>query len=249
MKALVLDFDGVLCQSARETFVVGLATYLALEPRSRLARAERTALYDEFVGAMPLGNRAEDFGVVLAALDRRAALPDQDAYDAFHRSVGAAWLRAFHARFYEERAALAARDPSGWLAMNPPYAPFLALLRRRAGAVPYAIATAKDRPSVDRLLSAWGAADLFEPALVLDKEVAVSKRAHLEALARHLDLPYAELTFVDDKVNHLDDVAGLGVRCALAAWGYNGPREHALARARGYRVCTLEDADTQLFAG
>jgi hypothetical protein len=37
------------------------------------------------------------------------------------------------------------------------------------------------------------------------------------------------------------------VRCALSAWGYNGPREHALARAHGHRVCTLDDFETQLF--
>jgi hypothetical protein len=42
-------------------------------------------------------------------------------------------------------------------------------------------------------------------------------------------------------------VAGLGVRCALAAWGYNGEREIELARQRGYRVCTLENAEQQLF--
>jgi hypothetical protein len=42
-------------------------------------------------------------------------------------------------------------------------------------------------------------------------------------------------------------VAGLGVRCALAAWGYNGPREHRLARAHGHLVCTLERVEAQLF--
>lgn len=248
MKALVLDFDGVLCESGRETFAVGLASYLALEPGSRLRTAPRDALYAGFVAGMPLGNRAEDFGALLAALERGVALPDQAAYDAHRRALDPAWLRAFHARFYEERAALAERDPSGWLALNPPYAPFLALLRRRAGPVRYAIATAKDHASVERLLAAWGARDLFDPAFVLDKETGVSKRAHLETLAARLALPFAALTFVDDKVNHLDDVGGLGVRGALAAWGYNGPREHALARARGHLVCTLEDAEAQLFA-
>jgi len=248
VKALVLDFDGVLCASGAETFAVGLATYLALEARSPLAGADRAALEAGFLAAMPLGNRAEDFGVVLAALEGGIPLTDQPAYDAFRASMDPAWLRAFHARFYRERAALARRDPSGWIALNPPYASFLALLRRRAGSVRFAIASAKDHASVERLLAAWGVRDLFEPALVLDKEAGVSKRAHLETLAERLALPFAALTFVDDKVNHLDDVAGLGVRGALAAWGYNGPRERALARAHGHLVCTLEDAETQLFA-
>ena len=58
---------------------------------------------------------------------------------------------------------------------------------------------------------------------------------------------FADLVFVDDKVNHLDSVAALGVRCALAAWGYNGPREQLLARSRGYDVLTLDDAESRLF--
>jgi len=58
---------------------------------------------------------------------------------------------------------------------------------------------------------------------------------------------YPELTFVDDKVNHLDSVASLGVRCALAAWGYNGRREHELAAEHGYLVCDLDNVEEKLF--
>ena len=53
--------------------------------------------------------------------------------------------------------------------------------------------------------------------------------------------------FIDDKVNHLDAVAELGVRCGLAAWGYNGAREAQLAHSRGYLVCSLEEIEAQLF--
>jgi hypothetical protein len=97
------------------------------------------------------------------------------------------------------------------------------------------------------LLVDYGIADLFPDELVLDKETGITKAAHLEHLHRTLGLPFSELTFIDDKVSHLDAVARLGVRCALAAWGYNGPREHRLARERGYLVCSLEDAEARLF--
>jgi hypothetical protein len=55
------------------------------------------------------------------------------------------------------------------------------------------------------------------------------------------------VTFVDDKVNHLDDVAPLGVRCVLAAWGYNGDRERREAERAGYRVCGLDQVEAALF--
>jgi phosphoglycolate phosphatase-like HAD superfamily hydrolase len=246
VKLLALDFDGVISDSARECFVVALRTYRELRPASTLR--EEPGLQAAFVENMPLGNRAEDFGVVLRALDEGAPLPDQAAYDTFRDDLDPAWLRSFHQRFYRVRRELAERDRAGWLALMAPYPELLAVLRRRAGDAALAIATAKDRRSVRLLLEAWGAADLFPEDRVLDKETGVSKVAHLEHLQKRLDLPWAEISFVDDKVNHLDAVAGLGVRCGLASWGYNGPREEVQARERGYLVLTLEDVEAKLYA-
>ncbi|MGH0036275.1 MAG: HAD family hydrolase [Myxococcota bacterium] len=262
MDVLALDFDGVISDSAPESFAVALDTYLELEPGSRLsedreaiasgddwslASIQAHGLYVAFVEAMPLGNRAEDFGVVLRALDRACPLPDQAAYDAFRATLASAWLARFHRSFYRRRAAFAERDPDGWRSLLAPYPAFSRLLRKRRDAAILAIATAKDRPSVERLLVDYGLADLFAPERVLDKETGVSKRSHLQELAARLEVDFPQITFVDDKVNHLDDVASLGVRCALAAWGYNGPREHRLARRRGYLVCDLEEAESSLF--
>jgi phosphoglycolate phosphatase-like HAD superfamily hydrolase len=247
MKALVLDFDGVVSDSARECFLVARRAYLDLLPGSALADAEEEPLFATFRELMPLGNRAEDYGTALAAAESGVVLPDQAAYDAFRSGRDAAWLERYHARFYEVREALREEDPERWLGLMRPYGPFLELLRRRAGEVDYAIATSKDRGSVSALLLAYGIADLFPEDRVLDKEAGPRKSVHLERLRRDLGRKADELTFLDDKVNHLDTVAPLGVRCALAAWGYNGPREHELARERGYLVCTLEEADAQLF--
>jgi phosphoglycolate phosphatase-like HAD superfamily hydrolase len=247
VKLLALDFDGVISDSAREAFAVARRTHLELRPHSTLESVDEARLYAAFLALVPLGNRAEDYGTALAAIEAGVDLPDQEAYDRFRAAQDPAWLDAFHARFYEVRDALSEADREGWLATLCPYPRFVALLRRRAGDCEYAIATSKDRRSVGILLAHYGIADLFAPELVLDKEAGVSKAAHLRELARARGLGLPEITFVDDKVNHLDHVAPLGVRCALAAWGYNGPREHRLARARGYLVCTLDDAEAQLF--
>lgn len=262
MQLLALDFDGVICDSAAETFLVGLRTYLALQPESRFCecrellvpetpapqRIRSDEIYRAFVELMPLGNRAEDFGVVFAALDTGAALPDQASYDSFCAGLAVDWLDRFHERFYRERTALAERDPEGWHALMGPYPELLALLRRRSGDAQLAIATAKDRRSVRSLLARYGAADLFLDERVLDKEAGVSKREHLAALSARSGFAFPEITFVDDKLNHLQVAAGLGVRCALATWGYNSVREAATARERGFLVCTLQDFDAQIFS-
>ncbi len=247
MKVLVLDFDGVIFDSAREAFRVALDTYTEMTSGSRLPALEKEGLYARFLEIMPLGNRAEDYAVALLALEAERELADQAAYDDFKAKQAAPWLRDFHKRFYRIRHTFAADDPEAWRALLRPYAAFVDVLRRRAGQATFAIATAKDRASVRKLLRSYGIDDLFAGDLVLDKETGVSKAAHLAHLHDRLGADYGEMTFVDDKVNHLDSVAPLGVRCVLAAWGYNGEREHHLARARGYRVCGLDDVEASLF--
>ena len=247
MKVLVLDFDGVISDSVRESFAVALGSYLSLRPESGLAARDRDGLYREFLELMPLGNRAEDYGTTMIALDSGHPLPDQETYDSFRKEQDAQWLHGYHQRFYEFRTEMARTDPVGWRNLMSPYEPFLRVLRRRAGEARYAIATAKDRASVEVLLPAYGIDDLFSPGLILDKEAGEKKTAHLRRLRETLGVDYSAMTFVDDKVNHLDAVAPLGVRCALAAWGYNGRREHELAADREYLVCRLEDVEQQLF--
>jgi phosphoglycolate phosphatase-like HAD superfamily hydrolase len=249
VKLLALDFDGVICDSAGEAFRVTVETFTGEFPEYVLPpdAAQQRGLYARFLEAMPLGNRAEDYAVLLAAIVSGVPLPDQAAYDAFRASLAPERLRAFHKRFYRVRAAWAERDPSGWLAQMAPYPGFCALLRRRAGDVRLGIATAKDRGSVRKLLASYGIADLFPDGFVLDKEAGEKKRDHVTKLAEQAGIAPAEVTFVDDKVNHLEDVAALGARCVLATWGYNGVRERRIAEAHGFLVCGLDDFERRVF--
>jgi phosphoglycolate phosphatase-like HAD superfamily hydrolase len=262
VNVLTLDFDGVLFNTAREAAVVALRVYLEMRPDSRLrpqAEQIELALSDpardvlddplvaSFVALMPMGNRAEDFGVALSAIDGRITIDDQTAYDAFYATHSEKWRHAFHARLYEVRGAFASSNEAAWLRLQPPYPTIVEVLRRRAKEVTLALATAKDRLSVRRLLAHHGLADLFAEDLVLDKEAGLAKTAHLELIRARTGTAFPDITFVDDKVNHLQSVAPLGVRCVLAKWGYNGERERSLARTLGFAVCSADALDAFLF--
>jgi phosphoglycolate phosphatase-like HAD superfamily hydrolase len=264
LKLLALDFDGVISDSAPESFVVALRTWAEMRPDSQQrhprsllsgpvapdpAEIPRDPLYRDFLAMMPLGNRAEDYGVELLALEGGLVLTDQASYDAFKAEVDPVWLRAFHKRFYGVRTAMAEADRPAWNRLMAPYPGIPELLRRRAGDLVLAIATSKDRASVAKLLASYGIDDLFPPGFVLDKEAGASKRAHFERLHGSTRLSYQEMLFIDDKVNHLDSVAALGVRCGLAGWGYNSERERCLARDAGHMIFEMGDLEQQIFEG
>ena len=120
MKVLALDFDGVVCDSLREVFATALATYETMTPESPLLTRLRSRrgtgrwhglelvndpVMVSFESMMPLGNRAEDFGVSLKALDNLLELTDQGSYDTFYSTVDREWMARFHRGFYEQRDA------------------------------------------------------------------------------------------------------------------------------------------------
>ncbi len=259
---LALDFDGVISDSAPESFAVGLMTYVEsvsdsafIDPLAgfsvhhapRLASVQSHPLYASFIALMPLGNRAEDFGVVLRALEAGEPIHTQQDYDRWRATVDPSWLDSFHRAFYQVRTRLSTNDPKGWCGLMGPYREFVDILRRRSSEVILTIATAKDRRSVEMLLQEYGIADLFPADRVLDKETGVHKDAHLTALRDTFGVPVDQMVFIDDKLNHLDVVSRLGVRCGLAAWGYNGQREADLARRAGHAVLELDSAEQLLF--
>jgi len=261
MSVLALDFDGVICDSVHETFATAVRTYAGFVPDSRLVKRIEARMgtwpwadaeivtepdFVHFERMVPLGNRAEDFGVVLLSMDLDMKIGDQASYDRFFRSLEQEWLEAFHARFYETRAALRHEAPDAWLALHSDYPRFTALLHEMAGDITLAVATAKDGASLGLLLDSFGVAELFPGELRLDKETGVQKTEHLSRLAERLDVPFEAITFVDDKVNHLVRVAPLGVRPVLAGWGHNTTREHDEAASRGFQVATLETAGSIL---
>jgi phosphoglycolate phosphatase-like HAD superfamily hydrolase len=264
MHVLALDFDGVICDSSREVFVTAVDTYAEHEPASPLNDSLRPLrddalgggdsfrddpIYTTFLELLPLGNRAEDFGVTLKAVEQSVEIPGQDAYDVFYEGLDPSWLDHFHQRFYEVRGRLRTANLHAWLGLHLPYPGLAEMLGRHRSTSRLAVATAKDARSVELLLEVLGLSEIFDSSLTFDKQTGVEKTHHLRALNQRTGTDFGRITFVDDKVNHLVAVSQLGVRGVLAAWGFNGPREHALAAELGFEVARLDDAESVLFKG
>ncbi len=240
MKILALDFDGVICNSRIEVLRVAMEAYARLYPESGIPSTGDLSLIERgFENLLPLGNRAEDFGVSLRALERGLRITNQEEYDRFFARQDESWRERYAREFYEVRSRLRSEDPEAWLAMHRPYAEVLRYLEDLEG-VALAIVTAKDEASIRLLLAHFGISGLFERGLIFDKSLGPEKTAHLEKLKERLGGRFEDMTFIDDKVRHLAAVSRLGIDVALATWGYNTEREHEIARSRGYRLARLD---------
>ncbi len=248
MKVLALDFDGVICDSAEEVLQTALDAWFELFSTSDFQFENRLAEHrTTFDRLVPLGNRAEDFGVALHILNSGIAIQTQGDYDRIRKRLGSRWLDSFHQAFYKARRHLRNENPERWLGLHETYPAFIEVLERHTHDTTLAIATAKDGDSVRLLLKHFGISRLFRDDLILDKEIGIQKTDHLRILAGRIGCKPNQMTFVDDKLNHLVATAPLGVRGVLAAWGHNTGREHQAAREAGFVVATLETAESVLW--
>jgi phosphoglycolate phosphatase-like HAD superfamily hydrolase len=251
---LALDFDGVISDSLLEAYLITWRISGRLDPTLAPAdfslplcgtihsfRSSHQAHWQAFSVLVPFGNRAEDYLVIQKAVCLGLSFASQEEFTAFRDTFGRSLLERFHELFYVERYQLADSERDRWLALNDAYPGVKQALRELSGRFELAVATSKDRETVVSLLIDWDLFDLFGAERVLDKRAGESKREHLSLLREHFGCAFNRITFIDDKLTHLLDCAGLGVRPYLAGWGYNGPQEHALATRHSIPVLKLEN--------
>lgn len=226
---LALDFDGVLWDSAGECFLTARQAWEALEgPFPTLAEAA-------FRRGRWLARTGGEFGLILKLLreepERDLQAFDSALFEALIAEQGA-FLRLFGAEFYAWRERFRREDPQAWLAAQSPYPEILAewpdLCRAFREVV---VCTTKDEAAIRVLLGQFG---LQVP--VLAKEFSPDKRDQMAFLAATRDLAPGQILFVDDLLRNLEPVGEMGVRVALAGWGYNTPAEQDRARAQGIPV-------------
>lgn len=251
-RVFAFDFDGVISESLLEAYLI--TWRISGQFRPELAppceppdtgtihsfRDTHRSHWEAFSAIVPFGNRCEDYLVIQAAVREGRGIRSQREFNEYRQNFRE-YLQPFHEEFYRERYEMAERDNKRWLALNAPYPGVVEALRELSGRFELAVATSKDGRSVDCLLDAYGVYGLFRPGTVLDKSMGESKRAHLSRLREFFGCGFERIFFIDDKVNHLIDCHGLGVRCFLAGWGYNGEEEHREAGKNGFPVISPEE--------
>jgi len=226
---LALDFDGVLWDSAGECFFIAREAWEALEgPLPRISEAA-------FRRGRWLVRTGGEFGLILWLL-REDPERDLEAYStaAFESLAQAqgAFLRRFEVEFYTRRERFRNQDPQAWQALQSPHPAMSAEWAAVAESFrEVVVCTTKNEAAIRALL---GSAGLQLP--VLAREFSVDKRDQMAFLAATRDVPASQILFVDDLLRNLEPVGEMGVRVALAGWGYNTAAEQARARELGIPV-------------
>jgi phosphoglycolate phosphatase-like HAD superfamily hydrolase len=230
---LVLDFDGVICDSWRECALVTWAAH---------HRWRADEFGDDAFAALPPGfvarfralrgyaRRLGDFLVPVLTTDEHVG--SQQDFDRALARLDPAVIAQFVQRATAFRAAARDGHHARWLAFHDLYDGIAELL---AGLVDRMyIVTARDSTSVKQLLSAHGI-DVPPDRIYGSRESKDAALADIRIRER------SWLYFVDDSLPNVVAAQAAGHRAAWALWGYSAAEQHAEATRLGVPALTLHD--------
>jgi phosphoglycolate phosphatase-like HAD superfamily hydrolase len=227
---LVLDFDGVICDSIEECFASSWTAYHVLY-RKDAGRQVPAGAREAFAHLRPFIRTGEDFPLIQDMLDHGVTVRDQAGFDAAAQAAGKEKMRLYRGLYYQARTALLEEHRAQWLSMNRIYphmvpaltvllagAPFFILSTKKTSFIMEAFQDARIPVPVERILFTE-----HEPKLV------TVERLRSEG-------GFAEAYFVEDQIDAIRFNTNPRIHARLAAWGY--VREEWLAEPRAVTVFT-----------
>jgi len=211
---VVLDFDGVICDTIDECFVSSWIAYHSLHLKEALRPPART-IRNEFARLRPFVRSGEDFVRIQEILATGARVTDQAGFDALTRQAGKEGRRRFRELFYQARTEMLERDRDGWLALSRIYPHVIVAFAHLPREAPLYVLSTKKREFVEEIVRSEGIQIPFEKILWSDQE---PKLATVHRLLQEGGFPQAIL--VDDQIDYLMANEDRRIRVYLAAWGY-----------------------------
>ena len=243
-KLLALDFDGVICDTAREACRSAWQVCRKIVPLE--GDAPPLGLATAFVRLRPVVEHGWEFPVLLLSI--LDGVPEATIWDAFQTACRQRILekyrlspRQFAARFDAVRDDAIARSLDDWLSDQGLYPGMADRLRAiLAEGIMVYVLTTKEGRFAHTLLATQGVSMPAER--VWGKEQARQKPELLRVLAKEHGVTYRDIRFVEDRLKTLQavereaDLADVGLHLAL--WGYLMPTDRDAA-ARDPRIVPL----------
>ena len=214
MRLLVLDFDGVICDSAEECFVSSWTAYNVLY-RGRAARAAPDAARPAFRSLRPFIRSGEDFVLIQELIEQGTSVDDQAGFDRAWLRPGTPPPERFKELFYRARIDLFEKNRAAWLSMNPIYPHVAAALSKiDPGTLLYILST-KKAEFVRETLDAGGMEIPPDRVLYSHGEPTL---ATVETLRKSTGAEVA--VFVEDQIDAIRGNTNPRITVYLASWGY-----------------------------
>lgn len=236
IKLVAFDFDGVVTETIKEWYLLGLKAFNhmggGLNPSSqveknfRLARSFLMNAEDCYFVLKSIKEESVDFNTITQEEFNRLAQP-------FFEKEG----KDFAKRVCSLRVELRENDRKNWLNLFSVFPEMPTVLKRVMGQNEVVIATTRDRTSVSAILEKEEIS--IDGCKIFGREFSIDKREQIKFITKEFGVSFKEMFFIDDILEQLKLVGILGVRVAIASWGYSNEKQLAEATDKGIPVLKI----------
>lgn len=219
-KIIILDFDGVICNSIDECLLTSYNTYFSKNHKSLnyVPNENRNFFYKHRHFVRP----AREFALIHKAFDQSISNLNLDKFNTMLKTE-ISLLENFERDFFAERNMLK-QDKEHWLSLHKLYPEMKIFLEETDQK--FFILTTKDSESVTMLSDYFN----FTSRIlgIYSKEISNNKKEIFDVffLDNKFDLESSEIIFVDDNEWHLNDVESFPIKLYFAKWGYSSIQSH-----------------------
>jgi phosphoglycolate phosphatase-like HAD superfamily hydrolase len=232
---LLLDFDGVICDSALECYETSLEAYASVLKKQHKQIDVHPHRADAFYRLRPYIRNSEDYIVIQIIIDEGGEVGSQRDFDEVLARYSEEERRALSHIFYDVRSRRMKSEPSAWLESNPLYPHMKPGLARYASNRRLYILSTKRADFIDAIFS-HNEIELAH-SRILDCRKGETK---LERASRLLDAGAGDRAFlVDDQISHLESNLDQRITTCLPRWGYIDP--NALQNPGNVRIIDEQD--------
>ena len=242
-KIIVFDFDGVIGDSAYECYVQSVKAFS--DVGGKLEDSKKVE--QKFRQARPFVKIAEDYDVVLRMIEKNPEINFDEIKQAdFEKAKGnfKQDFVKFKERFLASRKEMQARDENAWYALQKDFPGVVKSMNKLAEKFKVVIGTTKDKASTSKLLKFYGAKINEED--IVSKEIFDDKTKQMKYISIKYDVPLENLVFVDDMLEQLRPVVGIGVKPVMADWGYSTKAQKEIAMKEGITLVGQENLAGQI---
>ena len=236
IEVLILDFDGVLCDSREECLQLSLKCFLEVCDKDILDKINipLTTAKEVFRSRRGYVRPAQNFFLLWSWIttfpEKKLDINQFEALSLDYKKQ----LRDFEILFFATRRKMISERPNEFVKLNPLYDGAKELLSTLK--IPVYIVSTKDEDSISLLLKSNG--------VEVNKVFGFGSQSKAECVLSIISSESSQpdrTAFIDDNPAHLDDVDKVGVNTFWASWGY-GPEDLVHNR----KLSSLEEINTMI---
>ena len=212
--AAFLDFDGVICDSILECFVSSYIAYYKNVVK-KMPDSLPADIYRRFKTLRPYIRRGADYLLLHKILNEGTDCESQNEFDRILKKNGQELSDTFHNEFYDVRERMIIQEREYWLSLNKIYQGLEEGLRQWAHNGRIIILSTKKTEFIHEILLHSGIDWPVERIIYSGKE---NKSEIIKRMLNVLDAGRA--FFVEDQIDHLDNIQSPLIEGCLASWGY-----------------------------